>query len=157
MYQIGDRIVHPLHGAGIIEEIVTQKVDREKRDYYLLRLPENNMDVLVPVETADRIGIRPVGTAQKAEAVFGVLRDYQVTYGSNCNARYHENINRIKSGDLEEVAKVIKILSVFDREKGLASGERKMLHNAKKILFSELALILDRSYAEMEANLKELI
>lgn len=157
MYQIGDRIVHPLHGAGIIEEIVTQKVDREKRDYYLLRLPENNMDVLVPVETADRIGIRPVGTAQKAEAVFGVLRDYQVTYGSNWNARYHENINRIKSGDLEEVAKVIKILSVFDREKGLASGERKMLHNAKKILFSELALILDRSYAEMEATLKELI
>ena len=66
MYQIGDRIVHPLHGAGIIEEIVTQKVDREKRDYYLLRLPENNMDVLVPVKTADRIGIRPVGTAQKA-------------------------------------------------------------------------------------------
>lgn len=157
MYQIGDRIVHPLHGAGIVSEIVTQKVDREKRDYYLLRLPENNMDVLVPVETADKIGIRPVGSTEKAEAALRMIREFEVTYGANWNARYHENINRIKSGDLEEVAKVIKILSVFDREKGLASGERKMLHNAKKILFSELALILDRSYAEMETTLQELI
>lgn len=157
MYQLGDRIVHPLHGAGIIEEIVTQKVEREKRDYYRLRMPENSMDVLVPVETADKIGIRPVGTVENAEAVFRVFREYEVHYGSNWNARYHENINRIKSGDLEEVAKVIKILSIFDREKGLASGERKMLHNAKKILFSELALILDRTYIEMERLLQELI
>lgn len=157
MYDIGSQIVHPLHGAGVIEEIVQQKIEGEKLLYYRLRLSENRMTVMIPVDGADRIGIRPVSSFETYRQVMRVFEEDEAAITRNWNARYHENLVKIKSGDLCEVARVIKALSILEKMRGLASGERKMLYNAKKILYSELALIAGKEYALIEQEINQAI
>jgi len=153
MFDVGSQIVHPLHGAGVIEEIVTQKIDGEKQAYYRLRLSENRMVVMIPVEGAEKIGIRPISSFEVYQAVMKIFAEAEVSFNRNWNARYHENLNKIKSGDLCKVAGVIKTLILLEAGRGLASGERKMLYNAKKILYSELALIAGKEFYEVEREI----
>ncbi len=140
MYSPGDMIVHPMHGAGRIQEIVRQKVAGESRSYYVLLIQSGSVRVLVPVDGCEHIGIRPPIGAEEAEAV---LRDFallDVDTAPNWNRRYRENMQRLKSGRLDEVSRVVKGLMLRERERGLSTGERKMLNTAKQILLSELSL-----------------
>ena len=148
-FRVGDRIAHPLHGAGVIESIVTKKINGKDRDYYVLKLPTGSMQVMVPVESSDVIGVRPA----QAEKIIGAIPGIEVEMTSNWNKRYRENMLRIKSGDLMEVASVVKGLMQRDRERGLSTGERKMLISAKQILISEIVLSESSSYEEVEARL----
>ena len=102
MFQIGDKIVHPMHGAGVIDSIATQRVNGVVRDYYVLKLPVGGMQVMVPTENSAEIGVRPIVAAGKAEEIIVALRDIQVENDSNWNRRYRENMLRLKSGDLME-------------------------------------------------------
>lgn len=153
MFRVGDKIVHPMHGAGIIDGIVERRVDGVTRSYYSLRLPIGGMQVMVPTGASGAIGVRPVVRPQEAEAVLAALPCLAVELDQNWNRRYRENLLRLKSGDLLEVARVVKALMQRELERGLSNGERKMLHSAKQILISEIVMAEDSSYDAVEARI----
>lgn len=153
MFQVGDKVVHPMHGAGIVDSIVQKKVDGVVRDYYILKLPNRSMVVMIPTDSSDEIGVRPVVDREQADRVLAAIPTIQVEMTSNWNHRYRENMERMKSGDLLEVARVIKGLTARDMKRGLSTGERKMLHAAKQILISEIVLSKSVSYESAEEAL----
>ena len=157
MFSIGDRIAHPLHGAGVIDGIEERRIDGVTRKYYQLRMPSGgmdvNMDVRIPVEKSAEIGIRPIISPEEADDLLNDLGDIEIDMTQNWNRRYRENMLRIKSGDLMEVARVIKGLMNRDAEKGLSTGERKMLRSAKQILISEVVLAKNCAYEEIEQEI----
>ena len=150
MFQVGDKIVHPMHGAGVIDSIVSKKVNGVVRDYYILKLPVGGMLVMIPTEHTEEIGVRPVVDRDEADRLIAAMPGIEVDMTQNWNRRYRENMLRIKSGDLMEVARVVKGLMLRDEDRGLSTGERKMLHSAKQILISELVLSQGTSYEDME-------
>lgn len=150
MFLIGDKIVHPQHGAGIIESIEERGLYGKTTRYYILRLSLGAMTVMIPVDSCAAIGVRPVITPDTADRLLGRMRELKADMTQNWNQRYRENMLKIKSGDLLEVAQVIKGLAVRDSEKGLSTGERKMLRSARQILISEIVLSKDAAYDEVE-------
>ncbi len=157
MYQIGDKVVHPMHGAGIIDSIVQRKVDGKQQDYYLLRLSGGNMMVMIPTNNTAEIGVRPVISKQEASVILRAMEHIEVEMTSNWNQRYRENMLRLKSGDLLEVARVVKGLMLREGQKGLSTGERKMLHTAKQILVSELVLAQSLPYETVEKKIDQVL
>ncbi len=153
MFEVGDKIVHPMHGAGVIESIVTQKVDGTSRQYFVLKMPVGGMLVMIPVTSTREIGVRAVVDSGTAEEIMESLSGIEIEMTSNWNRRYRENMLRIKSGDLIEVAKVVKGLMARERQRGLSTGERKMLHSAKQILISEIVLAQSSNYDEVEQRI----
>ena len=151
MFQIGDKVVHPMHGAGIVDSIVQKKVNGVMREYYVLKLPVRAMVVMVPTENCEEIGVRPIVDREQADRVLAAIPDIQVEMTQNWNRRYRENMERLKSGDLFQVACVVKGLMLRDVQKGLSTGERKMLHSAKQILISEIVMCQSSSYEDVEA------
>ena len=125
VYRVGDKIVHPMHGAGIIDSIVSRKMNGVQREYYQMRLPAGSMLVMIPTDHTDEIGVRPVIDQEEALHVMDALGSIEVDMSQNWNHRYRENMTRIKSGDLLEVARVVKGLMLRDEHRGLSTGERK--------------------------------
>lgn len=152
-FRVGDRIAHPMHGAGVIDSVVKRKINGTERDYYVLKLPAGDMLVMIPVDTSAEIGVRPIVDADEAEKILGSIPGLEVEMTQNWNKRYRENMLKIKSGNLLEVAAVVKGLMQRDKERGLSTGERKMLHSAKQILISEIVLSESASYEEVEERL----
>lgn len=153
MFAVGDKIAHPLHGAGIIEGIEERKINGQVRRYYILKIPVGGMVVMIPQESSEAVGIRAIVTAEEAENIINSLSALTFEMTQNWNKRYRENMLRIKSGNLFEVAKVIKGLLEREHEKGLSTGERKMLRAAKQILISELVLSKNATYEEIEMRI----
>lgn len=150
MYNIGDRIVYPMHGAGIIESIEDKMILGKTQSYYVLKIPLREMTVMIPVDSAGDIGIRKIVNKYEADEVIELLGCKNCTSNINWNKRYRENLIKIRSGDIFEVADVYKSLKIRDVEKGLSTGERKMLSTARQILLSELILSIDASMQEVE-------
>lgn len=155
VYRIGDKVVHPMHGAGVIDSIVQRKVNGEQKDYYLLNLSGGTMTVMIPTDNTSEIGVRPIITSSEAVKVLSAMGAIEVDMTQNWNRRYRENMVRLKSGDLLEVARVVKGLMLRDNERGLSTGERKMLHTAKQILISELVLAQELPYDAVERRINE--
>ena len=153
MYQIGDKVVHPMHGAGVIDSIVQRKVAGKLEDYYLLKLSVGSMTVMIPTENTQEIGVRPIVSSEEAEKLILALENIEVDMTQNWNRRYRENMVRLKSGDLLEVARVVKGLLLRESQRGLSNGERKMLRTAKQILISELVLAQSLPYETVEDNI----
>ena len=153
MFQVGDKIVHPMHGAAVVDSIVQKKINGVVRDYYILKLPVGGMMVMIPTANSAEIGVRPVVKKDEADQVIAAMPDIEVDMTQNWNRRYRENMLRLKSGDLIEVARVVKGLMLRDGERGLSTGERKMLHSAKQILISEIVLSQNASYEDVEARI----
>lgn len=150
MFQIGDKIVYPMHGAGIIVDIEEQKILGETHQYYIMKMPINNMKVMLPVNNAEAIGIRGIADETLADNAISYFIECEDTSNDNWNQRYRENIEKIKSGNLLEVATVAKTLLLRDKRKSLSNAERKMLINAKNILISELVLAKQKTYEEIK-------
>jgi CarD family transcriptional regulator len=142
-----------MYGAGVVDSIVQKLVGGVLRDYYILELPNRSMVVMVPTENCEEIGVRPVVDEEQADRVLAAIPEIQVEMTANWNHRYRENMERMKSGDLFEVARVIKGLTIRDQDRGLSTGERKMLHSAKQILISEIVLSKSVSYESAEEEL----
>ncbi len=157
MYQIGDKVVHPMHGAGVIDSVVQRKVSGKMQDYYLLKLSAGSMMVMIPTDNTEEIGMRPVVSGKEAVALLGAMEHIEVDMTQNWNRRYRENMVRLKSGDLLEVARVIKGLMLRDDQRGLSNGERKMLHMAKQILISELVLAQSLPYETVEKRVDQVL
>ena len=153
MFQIGDKVVHPMHGAGIVESIVQKEVNGVTREYYILKLPVRSMVVMVPTEHSGEIGVRPVVGNAEADRILASISQLPVEAVSSWNRRYRMNMERMKSGNLFEVARVVKSLTLRENDRGLSTGERKMLHAAKQILISELVMSKDSSYEDMEEQI----
>ena len=157
MFRIGERVVHPMHGAGVIDSIVQGKGPGGTRDYYVFRLSDGDLILKIPVDRSNSVGLRPVITKEEAVHLLDMIPSLKPEEAANWNRRYRENLERLKSGDLQEVARVIKGLMRRDQLRGLSNGERKMLHNARKILFSELMLVQGVTYQEIEAQVDAVI
>ena len=151
MFLIGDRVVHPMHGAGIIENIIEERLAGKLGRYYVFRMPVGGLVLKIPTDNCGSIGVRALPTAAQIEEIFHKIPSLPVEINSNWNRRYRENMERIKSGDLFEVARVVKGLMLRDVQKGLSTGERKMLHSAKQILISEIVMCQSSSYEDVEA------
>ncbi len=155
MFNVGDKIVYPMHGAGVIESIEEREILGQKQKYYILKMPIGDMKVMIPIDNVDDIGIREVIKDDDVEKVLLVFKDREDHANSNWSKRYRENMTKIKSGDIYEVADVVRSLMLRENEKGLSTGERKMLNNAKQILISELVLAKDLTQDEVEDSINE--
>ena len=153
MFQIGDKVVHPMHGAGIIDSIVDERINGKTQAYYVFRMPVNGLVLKIPTANSEAVGLRAVVEPAFADQVIDSLSALQINVTSNWNRRYRENLERLKSGDLYEVARVIKCLMLRDSQRGLSTGERKMLHSAKQIFISEIVLSKNVPYGDIEGRL----
>ncbi len=149
MFAAGDKVVCPMHGAGIIEGIENREMDGESKRYYVVSLTTGNMKIMVPAEI-DTPLIRAITSAEEAAKLVRSIHDMETDQNTNWSKRYRDNMDRLKSGDLWETARVYKSLIIRNREKTLSAGERKMLHCAKQILVSELTLSLEKEIEEIE-------
>lgn len=153
MFRIGDRIVHPLHGAGVVEDIVERTIDGETARYYALRPVLGDTQLFIPTDACEKLGIRPVCSRERALQLLEQLDAVGCGEEKGWNQRYRENMMHIRSGDSIEVAQVIKSLAVRERERGLSAGEKKMLVSARQILCSELSCVLDITPQEAETRI----
>ncbi|KGF11601.1 CarD-like/TRCF domain [Urinicoccus massiliensis] len=150
MFSIGDKVVYPIHGAGVIADIQEKEVLGEVQEYYILKMPTNHMNVMVPVSQIKKLGVREILSKEEMDQVFEIFsQEDQSKLPKNWNRRYRYNMDRIKSGDIEEIARVVLCLENLDQEKNLSTGERKMLNNAKQIIISEMILVYDKDQEEL--------
>ena len=149
MFNVGDKIVYPMHGAGRIDAIEEKNILGENRSYYILKMP-GEVKVMVPIDKAEQIGVRNIIDKEEAGKVMAVLEENETAMSYKWNKRYRDNMDKMKSGDIYEVADVVRNLSFKQKEKGLSTGEKKMLNNAKQILVSELVLAEHASKEEIE-------
>ncbi|HCJ09893.1 MAG TPA: CarD family transcriptional regulator [Clostridiales bacterium] len=156
MFKVGDKVVYPMHGAGIIEAIEEREILGKKKMYYIMRLPLGDMKVMIPTDNVEEIGLREIISRDEVKKVLEVLKTPKTKMSSNWNRRYRANMQKIKSGNIYEVAEVVRNLQIRDIEKGLSTGERKMLSNAKQILISELVLADNMTEEEAEAMIEDL-
>ena len=154
MFSVGDLVVHPMHGAGVIDAVVQEKVMGSLRDYYVFKMPVGGLLLKIPTASSQAVGLRAIIPRREAEALIEAIPALAVEESANWNKRYRENMVRLKSGNLYEVARVMKGLLFRERRRGLSNGERKMLHTARQILLSELVLAEDQGYQEMERRVE---
>ena len=150
MYQIGDKIVYPMHGAGVISAIEEKEILGTISSYYILKVPTGNISLMVPVKNAEEIGVRDVVEPSVIDELFIFIATAELQVNDNWNKRYRENMAKIKSGNLFEIGPIYQYLMKKDREKGLSSGEKKMFLSAHQILVSEIMLSLDISLSQAE-------
>lgn len=149
MFNVGDKIVYPMHGAGVIDAIEEKDILGEKQAYYILKMP-GEVKVMVPISKAEQVGVRNIIDKNSADKVFTVLSQDETEMDKNWNKRYRDNMEKLKSGNIYEIADVVRNLAFKQKEKGLSTGEKKMLENAKQILVSELVLVEQSNKDEME-------
>ena len=153
MFCIGDQVVHPMHGAGVIDDIVREKVTGIVKEYYVFKMPVGGLVLKIPTANCQTIGIRSIITPAQVEAFLAGIPALEVEVNANWDKRYQENLLRLKSGDLNEVARVVKGLMRRESRRSLSTGERKMLHNAKQIIISEMVLAEGCAYQDAEDRL----
>ena len=156
MFKIGDKIVYPMHGAGTIDSIEEKNILGETQKYYIIKMP-GDVKVMVPTEKAEEIGVRNIINKEDANKVFEILEENETEMAQNWNKRYRDNMEKMKTGDVYEIADVVRNLAFKQKEKGLSTGEKKMLNNAKQILVSELVLAEHSSQEEVEKMIENKI
>ena len=143
MFAVGDKVVYPMHGAGLVEKIEDRQILGETRAYYIIRIKGGNMQVMVPVRGAEDIGLRFVVEPSEFDNIYKVLASESTPMDENWNRRNRDNMEKLKTGDPEQVAEVIRNLVRVDRVKKLSTGEKKLLNTAKQILCSEMTMVLN--------------
>lgn len=156
-FKVGDKVVYPMHGAGIIEAIEEREVLGQRQQYYIMKLPMGDMQVMIPLRSVEEVGLREVISVEEVKRVFDVLQGERTKMSQNWNRRYRANLEKIKSGDIFEVAEVVRNLALRDKEKGLSTGERRMLDSARQILISELVLAQGLPAGEVERRINEVL
>ncbi|WP_233243904.1 MULTISPECIES: CarD family transcriptional regulator [Solirubrobacterales] len=156
-FECGDNVVYPHHGAGKVLKKELRKMFGEEREYLTIKILHNDMTVMVPCENAGIAGLRRVIDEETVQKVLGVLQDDVSEMPKNWNRRFKHNRDKIKTGDIYELAEVVRNLALREHEKGLSTGEKQMFTRAKKILASELMYALDKTEDEAEAHLDALL
>ena len=157
MFQVGDKVVYPHHGAGTVVKKETREVLGTKREYLTIQILHNDMTVNVPCENADKVGLRRVIDEDMVEKVLKALTGSGTVMPKNWNRRFKHNRDKMKTGDIFELAEVVRNLSLRDHEKGLSTGEKQMFVKAKKILASELMYAKEMDEDEAAAWLDDVL
>lgn len=156
MFCVGDKVAHPMHGAGVIDAIVTETVAGARQDYYVFHMPVGGLTLKIPTAAAGASGLRGIWERSRVQQLLRDIAGLEVErFTGSWNQRYRENMQRLKSGDLYEVARVVKGLLHRESERGLSTGERKMLRTAKQILISEMALSTGETYDALEEQIDQ--
>jgi CarD family transcriptional regulator len=156
-FAIGDNVVYPHHGAGQVLKKELKKMFGEEREYLTIKILHNDMTVMVPCENAGIAGLRRVIDEETVKKVLAVLQDELSEMPKNWNRRFKHNRDKIKTGDIYELAEVVRNLAIREHDKGLSTGEKQMFTRAKKILASELMYALEKSEDDAEAYLDDLL
>ncbi len=156
-YEIGDHVVYPHHGAGMVQKKEMKEILGERREYLTIKILHNDMTVMVPCENAAKAGLRRVIGEEAVQRVIAVLCDDVSTMPKNWNRRFKHNRDKIRTGDVYELAEVVRNLAIRESDKGLSTGEKQMFTRAKKILASELMYALEMEEGEAEAHIDSLI
>ncbi len=157
MFKVGDKVVYPHHGAGTVVKKEQREVLGQKREYLTIKILHNDMTVNVPCENAEAVGLRRVIDEQMVEKVLKALQGSGTVMPKNWNRRFKHNRDKMKTGDIFELAEVVRNLSLRDHEKGLSTGEKQMFVKAKKILASELMYAKAMDEAEAGVWLDEVL
>lgn len=150
MFKIGDKIVYPMHGAGIIDSVETKEFLGEEKEYFILKMPIGNMDISIPKANINKMNIRDVISKKEGEEILSILEQDPKDLNSNWNLRYRENQEILKTGDIFKIANMVRDLVALDDDKGLSTTEKKLLNRARRIMASELVMSgsLERDEAE---------
>ncbi len=147
MFKVGEKVVYPAHGVGVIDSIEDKVVSGTERQFYMLRILDSDMTIMIPTENVDSVGLRRVIGKDMVNKVYKILRDKKVEIDQQTwNRRYREYTEKIKTGSVLEIAKVLRDLFVLKGDKELSFGERKMLDTARNLLVKELSIA--RSHPE---------
>ena len=157
MYEVGDKVVYPHHGAGNIIKKEQKEILGQRREYLTIQILYNDMTVMVPTENAALAGLRRVIDEETVKKVLALLQDECSEMPKNWNLRFKHNRDKIKTGDIYELAEVVRNLAVREAEKGLSTGEKQMFTRAKKILASELMYALEMNEEQVEEHLYTLL
>ncbi|MEN6414655.1 MAG: CarD family transcriptional regulator [Veillonellales bacterium] len=157
MLSVGDKVVYPMHGAGVIEAIEEHEVLGQRQLYYILTMPYGGMRVMIPLKNVDNVGLREVIGPPEVEKVAGILQAAASPVNTSWNRRFNLNLSKIKSGSIYEVAEVVRNLMLQDQAKKLSTGERRLLDTARQILVSELVLACGKDVNSVEEWLSGLI
>ena len=152
-FTVGDTVVYPHHGAAMIEAIEKRVIKGVEKDYLVLRVAQGDLTVRVPADNVDLVGVRDVTSQEGLERVFNVLRMPYTEDPANWSRRFKNHSEKLRSGDIYQVAEVVRNLSIRDKDKGLSAGEKKMLTRARQILVSELTFALDIDLPTAEEKL----
>ena len=156
-YRKGDKVIYPHHGAAVIEELCHKEFLGEKKKYLILRLAYGDLTLSLPVESTEEVGLRDVIPKREVRKVMDVLKQAESRMPTNWSRRYKTNIEKIKSGDIYQVAEVVRNLSIREREKGLSAGEKRMLAKARQILISELVFAVEQPEEKTEAMVDKVL
>ena len=157
LFRVGDKVVYPHHGAGTVVKKETREVLGKKRDYLTIKILHNDMTVQVPCENAEKVGLRKVIDEKMVDVVVKALTGNGTQMPKNWNRRFKHNRDKMKTGDILELAEVVRNLALRDREKGLSTGEKQMFVKAKKILASELMYAKDMDEESCAEWLEEVL
>ncbi|MBR1728580.1 MAG: CarD family transcriptional regulator [Selenomonadaceae bacterium] len=142
---IGDKVVYPMHGAGVIEGIESNEVGGVVKDYYILKLPVGNLKLMLPVDTVDQIGLREIINKDKVDEVVDVLKSKPDNIQGSWNKRFNETLERLRSGDILDAAAVARNLSIRNRKRKISGGEKRLMDLSRQILISELVYACDKT------------
>lgn len=156
-FEVGDTVVYPHHGAATIQDIKKRTIKGEEKLYLKLQVAHGDLIIEVPAENCDLVGVRDVVGEEGVEKVFSVLRAEFVEEPTNWSRRYKANLEKLQSGDVIKVAEVVRDLWRREQDRGLSTGEKRMLSKARQILVSELALAEEKEESEAEAQLDEVL
>lgn len=156
-FDVGDKVVYPHHGAAVIERREQVIFAGEKRDYLVLRIEHGDLTLKVPADSAEEVGLRGVIDHDEVEEVFAVLSRQGVREPTNWSRRFKNHVEKLKSGDIYQVAEVVRNLSHREQEKHLSAGEKRLLVNSRRVLVSELVLAIDITDEEAESRLDEVL
>ena len=157
MFRKGDTVVHPEHGAAVIQELREKEFLGEKRTYLVLRVAYGDLTLLIPVDSTEQVGLRQVVSKNEVKKVLKVLTEDESSMAANWSRRFKNNMEKLHSGDPYQVAEVLRNLAIREREKGLSAGEKRMILKARQILISELSHATDKTEDEAEIMIDEVI
>lgn len=156
MFEIGDKIVYPMHGAGVIVEKTLKTILGVEKEYYILSIPVGEIKISVPIDKINDMGIRTIVDESEIDGILNTLKLKDAEINSNWNARYRENLEKLRLGELKGIAEVFRDLYTLDLDRGLSMAEKKLLHSSKKMLISELSVVEGKKVAEVENKLENL-
>lgn len=141
MFKVGDLAVYPAQGVGRIEAIETREISGQKQDYYIMKILENNMTIMIPVNNVETVGVRDIINNEEVAEVYAIMKKRDIPVDNQTwNRRYREYMEKIKTGSVYEVAEVLRDLYLLKVDKELSFGERKMLDTAQSLLLTELSI-----------------
>jgi CarD family transcriptional regulator len=157
VFRKGDTVVHPEHGAAVIEELRDREFLGEKRKYLVLRVAYGDLTLMIPVDSTEEVGLRQVVSKNEVKKVLKVLTEDESSMAANWSRRFKNNMEKLHSGDPYQVAEVLRNLAIRDREKGLSAGEKRMIQKARQILISELSYATGKTEEDAEIMIDDVL